>query len=89
MRSLPGGGVIRSNRGARIKAQPVENTMNSQIPLILFSGMGAVGNVWGLFGVATLVAGRYAKPDCPIKKRDRTATAALFIILFVISGLVS
>ena len=39
-----------------------------------------VGTYCFAFGLETLIVGRFAREACPIKKRDRTALAALFAI---------
>lgn len=79
-------GIVRGSKG---------DLAAGIVILVIFSFYSLVGscdmagNLFGLFGVATIVAGRFAKPDCPIQKRNRTAIAALFIILFILSGLMS
>jgi hypothetical protein len=47
-----------------------------------------IGGLFLLFGIATLVAGSFAKPDCPIKRKDRIALAVLFIILGLFGSMI-
>jgi hypothetical protein len=51
----------------------------------VFSG---IGGLLLLFGLATLIAGSFAKPDCPIKRKDRIAVAMLFIILGILGSMI-
>ena len=40
-----------------------------------------IGGLYFLFGIATYVAGFFARPDGPVKPRDRSALGCLFIVV--------
>jgi len=76
-------GIVRGSKG----------DMAAGIVLLLVVSFGAmvvtghsgvfsqIGGLFFVFGVGTLVAGSFAKVDCPVKRQDRIAIAMLFIVL--------
>ena len=40
-----------------------------------------IGGILFLFGVATLIAGNFSSPECPIKPKDLSAIGLLFVFL--------
>ncbi len=83
-------GIVRGNKGD-LAAGIVILILISFGARAVASHSGVISQIGGLlflFGIATLVAGSFAKPDCPIKRKDRIAIAVLFIILGVLMYLV-
>lgn len=57
------------------------------IPVAMSLGYGVGGAIGGfgfamaLLGLATFIASFFAKPNCPLQKRDRSAIAIGFVII--------
>ena len=74
--------------------------MAAGFALLLFFSFGAmrmtgssavfsqIGGLFIAFGVTTLIASSYAKPDCPLKRQDRLAIGMLFIVLGIAGSLI-
>ena len=76
-------GIVRGNKGdLRIGLILLVVTSLIAVGLAGASGIfSQLGVVFFLLGIATLVAGSFAKADCLIKRQDRIALASLFMII--------
>jgi hypothetical protein len=82
-------GIVRGNKGDLIAGVILLFVISfGAIVIDHFGVRSVVGALLFLFGVATLVSGSFAKPDCPIKRKDRIIMATMFIVVGIFASLI-
>jgi hypothetical protein len=77
-------GIVRGNKGDM--AAGLILLFLISFGALVVSGDFPIAGSFLLFGITTLIAGSFAKPDCALKRRDRIAIAILFITLGILGS---
>ena len=85
-----GRGVLRSKKrdailGFSVLALTCVSALAVSETSEVFTGLGILALV---FGVETLIVSAFAKPDCPISRRDRIALGIGALVLGALSSLI-
>ena len=76
-------GIVRANDRDLVAGLAILTTISAGAVVTVRSSMvfSWIGGSVFLFGIATVVAGFFAKPSSSLSRRDRNALAGLFIVL--------